>query len=200
MCFRYNDVLLRCRELDSWTQDLSLPSVVWISGLFNPQSFLTGDTQHFSWEKEWEICQMCLKHLKLKFVLTSSHTFVYFSVAVMQSLARKNEWPLDKMNLTVDVTKKFKEEFNQPAREGAYIYGLYMEGLYPPSNHSADAEALANHRTFLILLFEFWCVCDRRCTLGYSGWDDCGGASEGINSQHACHRGQSRSKRPPGDA
>uniref|UniRef100_A0AAQ5YFA8 Dynein, axonemal, heavy polypeptide 9 like n=1 Tax=Amphiprion ocellaris TaxID=80972 RepID=A0AAQ5YFA8_AMPOC len=85
----YNDVMQRCKELDSWTQDLSLPSVVWISGLFNPQSFLT---------------------------------------AVMQSLARKNEWPLDKVNLTVDVTKKFKEEFNQPAREGAYVYGLYMEG------------------------------------------------------------------------
>lgn len=49
-------------------------------------------------------------------------------LAVMQSLARKNEWPLDKVNLTVDVTKKFKEEFNQPAREGAYVYGLYMEG------------------------------------------------------------------------
>ncbi|KAM9845080.1 LOW QUALITY PROTEIN: dynein axonemal heavy chain 11-like [Aulostomus maculatus] len=85
----YNDVLQRCKELDSWTQDLSLPSVVWLSGLFNPQSFLT---------------------------------------AVMQSLARKNEWPLDKVNLTVDVTKKFKEEFNQPAREGAYMYGLYLEG------------------------------------------------------------------------
>ncbi|XP_061081745.1 dynein axonemal heavy chain 11 [Conger conger] len=85
----YSDVLQRCRELDSWTQDLALPSVVWLSGLFNPQSFLT---------------------------------------AVMQSLARKNEWPLDKMNLTVDVTKKFKEDFNQPAREGAYVYGLFMEG------------------------------------------------------------------------
>ncbi|XP_063046887.1 dynein axonemal heavy chain 11 [Engraulis encrasicolus] len=85
----YHDLLLRCRELDSWTQDLALPNVVWLSGLFNPQSFLT---------------------------------------AVMQSLARKNEWPLDKMNLTVDVTKKFKEEFNQPAREGAYVHGLYMEG------------------------------------------------------------------------
>lgn len=46
----------------------------------------------------------------------------------MQTLARKNEWPLDKVNLTVDVTKKFKEEFNQAAREGAYVYGLYMEG------------------------------------------------------------------------
>ncbi|KAM8838403.1 dynein axonemal heavy chain 11 [Synchiropus picturatus] len=85
----YNDVLQRCKELDSWTQDLTLPTVVWLSGLFNPQSFLT---------------------------------------AVMQSLARKNEWPLDKVNLTVDVTKKFKEEFNQPAREGAYVYGLFMEG------------------------------------------------------------------------
>uniref|UniRef100_A0AAY4DTA3 Dynein, axonemal, heavy polypeptide 9 like n=1 Tax=Denticeps clupeoides TaxID=299321 RepID=A0AAY4DTA3_9TELE len=87
----YNDVLLRCRELDSWTQDLSLPSVVWLSGLFNPQSFLT---------------------------------------AVMQSLARKNEWPLDKMNLTVDVTKKFKDDFSQPAREGAYVYGFFMEGAH----------------------------------------------------------------------
>ncbi|XP_061653101.1 dynein axonemal heavy chain 11 [Phyllopteryx taeniolatus] len=85
----YNNMLQRCKELDSWTQDLSLPTVVWLSGLFNPQSFFT---------------------------------------AVMQSLARKNEWPLDKVNLTVDVTKKFKEEFNQPAREGAYVYGLYMEG------------------------------------------------------------------------
>lgn len=40
---RYNDVMQRCKELDTWTQDLSLPSVVWISGLFNPQSFLTGN-------------------------------------------------------------------------------------------------------------------------------------------------------------
>lgn len=42
--FRYNDVLQRCKELDTWTQDLSLPSVVWLSGLFNPQSFLTGSS------------------------------------------------------------------------------------------------------------------------------------------------------------
>lgn len=43
LCVRYNDMLQRCKELDSWTQDLSLPSVVWLSGLFNPQSFLTGN-------------------------------------------------------------------------------------------------------------------------------------------------------------
>lgn len=51
-----------------------------------------------------------------------------FISAVMQSLAHKNEWPLDKMHITVDVTKKYKEEFTQPAREGAYIHGLYLEG------------------------------------------------------------------------
>ncbi|XP_018092353.2 dynein heavy chain 11, axonemal-like [Xenopus laevis] len=98
----YNDLLLRCRELDTWTQDLSLPSVVWISGFFNPQSFLT---------------------------------------AVMQSLARKNEWPLDKMHLTVDVMKKYKEEFSQPAREGAYIYGLYLEGARWDVQNGHIAEA-----------------------------------------------------------
>ncbi|XP_053409478.1 dynein axonemal heavy chain 11 [Nycticebus coucang] len=85
----FNDLLLRCRELDTWTQDLVLPAVVWLSGFFNPQAFLT---------------------------------------AIMQTMARKNEWPLDKMCLTVDVTKKTKEDYGHPPREGAYLHGLLMEG------------------------------------------------------------------------
>merc|ERR1712159_921809 len=51
-----------------------------------------------------------------------------FLTAVMQQMSRKNEWPLDKMCLQCDVTKKNKEDFNTPPREGAYIHGLYMEG------------------------------------------------------------------------
>jgi len=51
-----------------------------------------------------------------------------FLTAIMQSTARKNEWPLDKMCLQCDVTKKVKEEFSAPPREGAYINSLYMEG------------------------------------------------------------------------
>ncbi|EGV97391.1 Dynein heavy chain 11, axonemal [Cricetulus griseus] len=85
----FNDLLLRCRELDTWTQDLALPAVVWLSGFFNPQSFLT---------------------------------------AIMQTMARKNEWPLDRMCLTIDVTKKTKEDYGHPPREGAYIHGLHLEG------------------------------------------------------------------------
>uniref|UniRef100_A0A8C0IKH9 Dynein axonemal heavy chain 11 n=1 Tax=Chelonoidis abingdonii TaxID=106734 RepID=A0A8C0IKH9_CHEAB len=76
-------------QLDTWTQDLVLPAVVWLSGFFNPQSFLT---------------------------------------AIIQCTARKNDWPLDKMCLTVDVTKKIREDYGHPPREGAYICGLYMEG------------------------------------------------------------------------
>nr|XP_014340008.1 PREDICTED: dynein heavy chain 17, axonemal-like [Latimeria chalumnae] len=51
-----------------------------------------------------------------------------FLTAIMQSMARKNEWPLDKMCLAVEVTKKNKEDMTSPPREGAYIHGLYMEG------------------------------------------------------------------------
>ena len=86
----FSDLLLCIKELVSWTSDFCLPNVVWLSGFFNPQSFLT---------------------------------------AIEQSMARKNEWPLDKMPLSVDVTKKNKEYFNSPPREGAYVHGLFMEPL-----------------------------------------------------------------------
>ena len=51
-----------------------------------------------------------------------------FLTAIMQSTARKNEWPLDKMCLQCDVTKKNREDFSSPPREGAYVHGLFMEG------------------------------------------------------------------------
>ncbi|KAI1896623.1 hypothetical protein AGOR_G00096680 [Albula goreensis] len=85
----FMDLLTRIKELETWTADFTLPSVVWLAGFFNPQSFLT---------------------------------------AIMQSMARKNEWPLDKMSLQCDVTKKNREDFSSPPREGAYVHGLFMEG------------------------------------------------------------------------
>ncbi|TSL75253.1 Dynein heavy chain 17, axonemal [Bagarius yarrelli] len=85
----YADLLLRIKELESWTTDFSMPPAVWLSGFFNPQSFLT---------------------------------------AIMQSTARKNEWPLDKMCLSVEVTKKNKEDMTSAPRDGAYVHGLFMEG------------------------------------------------------------------------
>ena len=52
-----------------------------------------------------------------------------FLTAIMQQTARKNEWPLDKVVLQVDVTKKFNaSDFTAPPREGSYLYGLYMAG------------------------------------------------------------------------
>ncbi|KAM6967495.1 dynein axonemal heavy chain 11 [Aplochiton taeniatus] len=104
----FSDLLWRCRELDTWTQDLVLPAVVWLSGFFNPQSFLT---------------------------------------SVMQSIARKNQWPLDKMTLSVDVTKKTKEDYGHPPREGAYIHGLYMEGARWDTQTGVISEAVLRELT-----------------------------------------------------
>ena len=84
-----HNLLERQRQLEAWTADLATPKVTWLSGLFNPQAFLT---------------------------------------AVLQVTARKNEWPLDKIGFTVDVTKRGPEEIEAATREGAYIHGLYVEG------------------------------------------------------------------------
>ena len=52
-----------------------------------------------------------------------------FVTAVMQVTSRKNDWALDKLVTIVDVTKKLTpEEQESTSRDGAYIYGLFMEG------------------------------------------------------------------------
>uniref|UniRef100_A0AAY5EIA2 Dynein axonemal heavy chain 11 n=1 Tax=Electrophorus electricus TaxID=8005 RepID=A0AAY5EIA2_ELEEL len=65
-----------------------------------------------------------------------------FLTAIMQSIARKNKWPLDKMTLSVDVTKKTKDDYGHPPREGAYIHGLYIEGARWDTAAGVLAEAL----------------------------------------------------------
>jgi dynein heavy chain len=73
------NLLARCQQLTEWTADLGLPKVVWLSGLFNPQSFLT---------------------------------------AVMQTTARRNDWPLDKTVVLTEVTKKTPDQIDAPSRCG----------------------------------------------------------------------------------
>ena len=52
-----------------------------------------------------------------------------FLVAVMQVASRKNDWALNKLVTIVDVTKKVEPgEIESTARDGAYVFGLYMEG------------------------------------------------------------------------
>ena len=56
----YVKIMCLFKDLEAWSADFAMPNVLWLGGLFNPQSLLT---------------------------------------AIMQSMARKNEWPLDKMAL-----------------------------------------------------------------------------------------------------
>lgn len=51
-----------------------------------------------------------------------------FLTAVMQTTARRNDWPLDKTVLVTEVTKKLPEQLDGPCRDGAYVHGLTLEG------------------------------------------------------------------------
>lgn len=36
-----DDIILRCAQLEQWSDEFETPLVLWLSGLFNPMSFLT---------------------------------------------------------------------------------------------------------------------------------------------------------------
>ena len=84
------NLIQRAAQLQTWVDNpTSIPPVVNVAYLFNPQSFLT---------------------------------------AVMQTAARRNNLELDKLAIVTDVTRKSIDDIDEPARDGAYICGLNLEG------------------------------------------------------------------------
>ncbi|XP_075210990.1 dynein heavy chain at 93AB [Lycorma delicatula] len=57
----FADLLLRLRELETWSTDFVLPSSVWLAGFFNPQSFLTAIMQITARKNELPLDKMCLQ-------------------------------------------------------------------------------------------------------------------------------------------
>ena len=51
-----------------------------------------------------------------------------FITSVMQTYARANKLPLDAMKFITDVTTKQPGQLQEPAPDGAYIHGLWLEG------------------------------------------------------------------------
>lgn len=49
----------------------------------------------------------------------------------MQAVARKQDWPLDRMCLMVEVTKKQKEEIQTAPKDGAYIHKYDYPSISP---------------------------------------------------------------------
>ncbi|KAL5110547.1 Dynein beta chain ciliary [Taenia crassiceps] len=64
-----------------------------------------------------------------------------FLTAVMQQTARKFEWPLDRICISVEVTKRSREDMGAAPREGAYVHGLFMEGARWDTGANAVVEA-----------------------------------------------------------
>merc|ERR1711988_2072926 len=51
-----------------------------------------------------------------------------FRTAILQTQARKNEWALDQVVVSTEVTKKSLEEVEVASKDGSFIWGLSMEG------------------------------------------------------------------------
>jgi len=104
-----DNLLQRLKQIQDWAADLMLPKAAWLSGFFNPQSFLT---------------------------------------AILQSQARKNEWPLDKVVSAFEITKKTAAEVEAPSKEGSYIHGLTMEGARWDAGQTSVSSSLPKEMFF----------------------------------------------------
>lgn len=57
----YADLIQRISQLTTWSTEMVTPKSLWISGLFNPMSFLTAIMQVTAREKQLPLDDMCLK-------------------------------------------------------------------------------------------------------------------------------------------
>jgi dynein heavy chain, axonemal len=55
------DLLLRVQQLNTWQTDMATPKSLWISGLFNPMSFLTAIMQVTARQNMLPLDDMCLR-------------------------------------------------------------------------------------------------------------------------------------------
>jgi len=103
----------RLEQLREWTQGpTDIPVVTWLSGLFNPTSFLT---------------------------------------AVMQTTAQAQSLELDKLRVATEVTKRMEpSEFSAHSRDGAYVYGLSLEGARWDMQGAMLAPSAAGEMTCLM--------------------------------------------------
>lgn len=86
----FDDLLLRIKQLEAYAEELTAPDSLWISGLFNPMSYLT---------------------------------------SIMQATARRDNLALDDMTLKTTVTNVLTPgEITEPAENGAYVHGFYLQG------------------------------------------------------------------------
>jgi len=101
----FTAMVKRAEQLTGWLQG-GRPSCFWLTGLFNPQGFLTANRQ-----------EVCRKH-------------------------GKDGWALDDVVNSTEVLRQEREEVRKGPDEGAYFYGLFLEGCKwdKPGNRLADSD------------------------------------------------------------
>lgn len=101
----FDDLLLRIKQLEEYAEELIAPASLWISGLFNPMSYLT---------------------------------------SIMQVTARRDNLALDDMTLKTTVLNiRDQAEIVEPAENGAFIHGFFLQGASWELGRGAEQGNLA---------------------------------------------------------
>ncbi|KAL7677338.1 hypothetical protein ACOME3_003574 [Neoechinorhynchus agilis] len=73
-----------------------------------------------------------------------------FLTAIMQTSARANKWPLDKISLTFGITKRSTGEYLPALKEGVYIHGVYIDGASYSTADGVLVDCVSNEVTELL--------------------------------------------------
>jgi dynein heavy chain len=72
--------------------------------------------------------------------------------AILQTAARRHEWPLDEVVIKTEVTKKKEEDLAAAPREGAYVHGLHLHGAVWNAHTAALAPVFGSNVGHLMAL------------------------------------------------
>lgn len=100
------DLLERVKQLESWSADFVVPCPLWLSGLFNPMSFLTAVMQVRARAESLPLDDMCLKW-KVSNLL--------FGAAAAAAAAGGSQGAQTATEIS-------------PPESGVYVHGFFLEG------------------------------------------------------------------------
>ena len=105
----------------SWVND-GEPNCTWLSGV--------GSNRDVSFFRKLVESNQIQSNSMVKNPKSGLHIPESYLTALVQSTCRKNQWALDRSTLYTQVTKFEKpSEITERPMHGAYVYGLYLEGI-----------------------------------------------------------------------
>jgi dynein heavy chain len=132
------DLAMRFQQLSDWTSNpLEIPVTTWLSGIFNPQSFLTAIMQVRDLAPPRRPRSLPRSRAAPAPRHPRAAPLTFFSpynhpapLLPAQVCAQTDSLELDKLTILTEPTKRTAEAIDTHAREGCYVHGFALEGAH----------------------------------------------------------------------